>query len=137
MLRKGHLQLDIFPEVYINVEELIPPKVIEPSIPEGETELVITGYHVTEENYGYYHQGKKRVTITFSNEQGQTFSQTYYIDKYNPNLAKFIYQVLWNIPEGEFSLKTLKGRKIRAFLYHNYTNEGRGYVNIASCEPIE
>jgi hypothetical protein len=136
MLRKGHLQLDIFPEVYINVEELIPPKVTQPSIPEGEAELVITGCHVTEEVYGYYQQGKKRVTITFANEQGQTFSQTYYIDKHNPNLAKFIYQALGYIPEGEFRLKTLKGRKIRAFLYHNYSHEGKGYVNIASCEPI-
>ncbi|MGW6190584.1 hypothetical protein ACWFRC_07515 [Bacillus cereus] len=127
--------LNIFPKTYIHIENLIPPRIDVPLIKEGINILTITGCKLSEGFSSNYH-GKKKLVISFSDEEGQLLSQTYYLGQYNTNFLKFINNILGEIPEGEFCLDSLKGIKIRAFLFHNYTNDGKGYVNIASCEAV-
>ncbi|MFJ7725879.1 hypothetical protein ACIQXV_06910 [Neobacillus sp. NPDC097160] len=127
---------NIFPVEALNLYNLLPPSVDTPSISEGVVDLTISDCTLNVETYGKY-QGLKKAIIKFFDEEGQVLTQTFYLGQTNTNFVKFINGVLGEIPEGEFSLNTLKGRKIRAFLYHNYTNEGKCYVNIATCEPVE
>lgn len=127
---------NVISEIILNVENLLPSGVDAPAIPEGITDLVITEVLSENQSFGKF-EGMKKIIFTFSNEDEQSFNQTFYVGKTHTNFVKFINDVLGEVPEGEIDLNILKGRKIRAFLYHNYTEGGKGYVNIASCEPIK
>lgn len=105
-----------------------------PNYPEGEVTLTITKCK-SEKMYGRY-SGNVKIEFFFEDDLGNQINQLFILKNgTNNNFGKFIYQVLHDEPEVEFSLKELEGKKILATIAHYYNEVGVGYANIVFCKP--
>ncbi|WBX81512.1 hypothetical protein PD280_07375 [Virgibacillus salarius] len=117
----------------INLFNFMPSDIQQPSIHEGETLLTITSCKIVSGSYGY-NSGKEKIIIEFKNEEDVTFRQVFYKESGMVNFAKFISCIFGEEVLGEFDINSLIGVRIKAFIYHNYLSNGKGYANIGVCE---
>lgn len=134
-LTKGEFQ-PIFPERKINLHSHLPRDVQVPSLPEGDSILTITNCLIKPSSQGY-NLIKERIEVDFIDEEGRPLKQVFYLNTGMVNFAKFVDNILGEVPIGEFDPSILVGVKIKAFIFHNYLSNGKGYANIATCELYE
>lgn len=135
MFTKGELHPE-FPEKKINLHSYLPRNVQVPTLPEGVTILTITNCVIKPSSQGY-NLMKERIEIDFIDEVNRPLKQVFYVDTGMVNFAKFVDNILGEVPIEEFDPNSLVGVKITAFIFHNYLSNGKGYANIATCELYE
>lgn len=123
----------LFPSKKINLVSYIPEEVQVPIFPEGESVLTITKCLLKSS----HNMGRERIEIEFKDDENRLLRQIFYLDTGIVNFAKFINNIFGDVPSGEFDPSSLVGIKIKAFIYHNYLSNGKGYANIALCEPYQ
>ncbi|MCM3478950.1 hypothetical protein [Caldibacillus thermoamylovorans] len=134
-LTKGEYQ-PVFPERKINLHSYLPRNVQVPTIPEGISILTITNCIIKTSSQGY-NLIKERIEVDFIDEVRRPLKQVFYLDTGMVNFSKFVDNILGEVPVEEFDPVILVGVKIRAFIFHNYLSNGKGYANIATCELYE
>ncbi|QWH03701.1 hypothetical protein EXW52_27420 [Bacillus mycoides] len=134
-LNKGEIQ-PIFPEKRINLHRILTSNVQVPEFPEGIAILTITSCLIKPILQGY-NLIRERVEVDFKDEGDRSLKQIFYLDTGIVNFAKFIDNILGEVPMEEFSPNVLVGITIKACIYHNYLSNGKGYANIATCELYE
>lgn len=131
-LTKGELQ-PIFTEKKIKLHSYLPRNVQVPTLPEGISILTITNCLIKPSSQGY-NLMKERIEVDFIDEENRPLKQVFYLDTGMVNFAKFIDNIMGEVPIEEFDPNMLVGVKIKAFIFHNYLGNGKGYANIATCE---
>ncbi|MEC0446174.1 hypothetical protein SRCM100730_04006 [Bacillus velezensis] len=131
-LIKGELQ-PIFSGKKVRLHSYLPRNVQVPTLPEGVSLLTITNCLIKPSSQGY-NLIRERIEIDFIDEEKRPLKQIFYLDTGMVNFAKFVDNILGEVPIEDFDLNTLVGVKVKAFIFHNYLSNGKGYANIASCE---
>ncbi|WP_374717470.1 hypothetical protein [Neobacillus sp.] len=131
-LTKGEYRPQL-PEQKINLLGFVPNEVKVPNIPEGETILTIISCKIIPCPQGYK-TVRERIEVDFIDEEKRQLRQIFYRDTGMVNFVKFVDDILGEVPSEDFDLNFLIGIKIKAIIYHNYLNNGKGYANIAFCE---
>jgi hypothetical protein len=131
-LTKGEFRL-ILPEVKINLHSFLPFNVQVPTIPEGDSILTITNCIIKPFSQGC-NLIKERIEVDFVDEESRPLKQVFKLDSGLVNFAKLVDNILGEVPAGEFDPSILVGIKIKAFIFHNYLSNGKGFANIATCE---
>lgn len=134
-LNKGRLQ-SVFPEKKVNLHSYLPQNIQVPTFPERESILTITNCLIKPMSQEYT-QIKERIEVDFVDEQNRPLKQIFYLQTGMVNFVKFMEDIFGEVPIGDFDLSSLVGVKIKAFIYHNYLSNGKGYANIAICELYE
>ncbi|MEI2368769.1 hypothetical protein [Niallia circulans] len=80
---------------------------------------------------------KERIEVDFIDEENRPLKQVFYLDTGMVNFAKLVDNIFGEVPIEEFVPSILVGVKIKAFIFHNYLGNGKGYANIATCELYE
>lgn len=121
--------------VLSDVYDVVSEGITQPDFPQGEALLKIVKCEASE----VFGQSKNiRVRFICEDSIGNPFVQIFIIKNgIANNLCKFICEALGYEPEGEFNIKQLAGKKIKATIAHNYSEYGLGYANIAFCEPTQ
>lgn len=131
-LTKGELQ-PIIPVKKLNLHSYLPRNVHVPELQEGVSILTIINCLIKPSAQGY-NLMKERIEVDFIDEENRPLKQVFYLDTGMVNFAKFVDNILGEVPIEEFDPHTLVGIKIKAFIFHNYLSNGKGYANIAACE---
>lgn len=132
---KGELHPE-YEQKKINLHSYLPRNVQIPALPEGKSLLTITNCVIKPSSQGY-NLMKERIEVDFIDEVNRPLKQIFYVDTGMVNFAKFLDNILGEVPIEEFDPNSLVGVKITAFIFHNYLSNGKGYANIATCELYE
>ncbi|WP_226528168.1 hypothetical protein [Metabacillus niabensis] len=77
---------------------------------------------------------RERIEVDFIDEENKPLKKIFYRDTGMVNFAKFIEDIFIDPTWDDLDLNHLVGNKIKAYIYHNYLANGKGYANIAKCE---
>jgi hypothetical protein len=118
-----------------DVYDIVTEDITQPDFPQGEALLKIVKCEASE----VFGQSKNiRVRFICEDNSGIPLVQIFIIKNgIANNLCKFICEALGYEPEGEFNIKQLEGKKIKATIAHNYSDYGLSYANIVFCEPAQ